>query len=875
MFGKYPHTFGEIRRILPKLPEAELEEILNELIGKKLVLEISPKYSDLLPHFIFIPPFAAIVNDITDLDKVSEDENIEEVKMNPQLVKFQDNLYKDLEDISQDLIETLITLDGSNQTTEMLIEVEKNVKKFTQLILNDIIEMISPLKFQTVIDARDVNKLVNSISQKVSESEEIVSNMFSQFRDIVKEMDSPTKSSQVEGFKAFIRKLGESIDKRTNELFLGKGSIPTEKIQLIQTSLNEMLTNFMTINKISMEKFWHINNYEKIKELISILFDKCTEELTIVVPNIEDFLPLEKFNLDYEEDLNLTQTVISSKTEKATLKKPKSSRPLISKKQKKEITEKFENTAKKVAELKGYELSHDIAELLSLISDINPESVVIESVQRWLNRLLVIRKLLDSNTQYLLLDSIENWKNDYFNVKKKEEQAEDKLISDDISSIEKTSKDTSEAIGLRVTIISSEPHNNKHAIAFMKKNNFEYMQLKKNKIIAILGDDYYLVFGIFQRIRNEPFYEIGAFFTTYKPLIELILPWIMKIREEGKPRRDIEINRGFNEIIENVNDYTGRKIAKRLKRLLDVVFEQDGISLNILELKLLISKLEKVYLPLDNEMKDYLIKELNKLNREFSGLELIFPPEFRTHISQEDVIDEIKKVVPLDQIELEPIDPEKINSLFEILIEKIDELKEVEIKEQLDKITEVTLKLQGYSKILDWKNSLGDVDDTLKEPFKEEIKKDLLNWKLGLIKRLTSPKEGSTEIHEDLPQKELILDTPSSILEEQYISPGLTQAQFPEEEISLIEDIAKIDPETEIKELFNKVQIELNELSGTEISKILQNIVNIILETEGYSMALKGIKNWVSKLRMIREPLENEIKEDFELDFLRWKEKYE
>ncbi|MFX1596129.1 MAG: hypothetical protein ACFFBK_08695, partial [Promethearchaeota archaeon] len=624
-FGKYPHTFGEIKRILPELSEAELKEILRELIGKKLVLEISPKYSDLLNHFIFIPPFAAIVNNITDLDKASEDENIEKVRMNPQLVKFQDNLYKDFEGISQDLIEILSTLDSSNQTTEMLTEVEKNVKKFAQLILNDIMEMISPLKFQSVIDARDINKLINSVSQKVSESEEIASNMFSQFREIVKEMDSPTKSSQVEGFKAFIRKLGESIDKRTNELSLGKGAIPTEKIQLIQTSLNEMLTNFITINKISMEKFWHINNYEKIKELISILFDKCTEEFTIIVPNMEDFLPLEKFNLDYEENLNLMQNVISSNLERTPLKKPQSSGTSISKEEKKEIAEKFENTAKKVAELKGYELSHGIAELLSLISDINPESLVIESIQGWLNRLLVIRKLLDSDTQYLLLAAIEKWKKDYLNVKKKEEHPEDKLISDDLSLMERPSKDTSEAIGLRIKIISSEPHNNKHAVAFMKKVNFEYLQLKKNNIIAILGDNSYLIFGIFQRIRNEPFYEIGAFFTTYKPLIELILPWIMKIREEGKPRRDIEINRGFNEIIENVNDYTGRKIAKRLKRLLDVVFEQDGISLNILELKLLISKLEKVYLPLDNQMKDYLIKEINKLNNEFSGLELIFP----------------------------------------------------------------------------------------------------------------------------------------------------------------------------------------------------------------------------------------------------------
>ena len=77
-----------------------------------------------------------------------------------------------------------------------------------------------------------------------------------------------------------------------------------------------------------------------------------------------------------------------------------------------------------------------------------------------------------------------------------------------------------------------------------------------------------------------------------------------------------------------------------------------------------------------------------------------------------------------------------------------------------------------------------------------------------------------------------------------------------------------------MKELFNKIHTELGELTGIEISKLMQNIVDIILETEGYSMTLKGVKDLISKLRKIKGTIETEIKDDFQLEFQKWKDKY-
>ena len=759
-----------------------------------------------------------------------------------------------------------------------MTEVEDNVKRFAQVILNEVIGLISPLKMQSAVDARDFNKLINSVKQKISESEEIVTNMFTQFRDIVKEMAPPDKPSQIEAFKLFIRGLGESIEKRVKEIPIGSESIPSDKTESIKKSLNNFLTSYINVNKVSVEKFWNINSYEKIKEIVSILFDKCTNNLTIIVPNIKNFIPLEKLELDYTEDLSFDKKAVIKKT---ISKKPERKGTSITKKQKKEIEDKLALTSKKVSELKGFELSHDIAEVLSLISGVNPESESIDSIQGWLNRLLVIRKHLDSNTQYLLLENIEKWKKEYFKKKKKEEEPEKELI-DDLK--EKISEEKPSSIGLQLQIISSESHDNKLAIALANKANTEYLQLMNNNVIAILGDNSYLILGVSHKTSIKPTYEISGFFTTYSPMLEIFKPLIEDMKNKAKHPKEIEINRGFNEIIENINDYPGRKISKRLKRLIDVVFEKDGISLDILELKLLMGKLEKSYLPLDEEMKEYVINELNKLNKKFSTLELIYPPEFRPPILEEEAEGEVE--VEITSSEIEPLDPDKVDNLFELLIDKIDELKGVEICEQIDKFIDVILKLQGYSEIIEWKQSLSTVDETLEEPFKEKIKQDLLSWKKGLLQQSLSSgiltKEESIETHDQSQRITSKQETTASIFEEEYISPGLAQSQFEDEEDSsttgdsekmIEEPVEESGNGGTLIEKFNNLIQNASTLNGNELSEKLQDIADIVLKSHG-AVAMNVIRQWISKLRSIKEPLEDEIKDEFLVEIENWKEKF-
>lgn len=867
--GKFPFTFSEIHKILPKTSDDEINNKIDELVEKKLILVITSTYFDSLPHYFFLPPFAAIINVFSSLEKQDKPSHKES---QPLIEKFQDYMFQDIENFSQDLIDIITSQAESKKSIEILSEVEKNMKNFAQVLLSEVNELIAKLKSRNIVNEIDIERVMRSVTQKISESEEIISNMFSQFRKIINEMEPADVSTQVESFKNFMTKLGDSIEKHSNEIFKNTIFHPLDNLEVVERSLYNILTDYISKNQDSFEKLWQINSLEKFREVFSLSLENTEKELTIIVPNIKDFIPLGKFELSYSEIVEPTPN-LDKKLSKTTV--PSRKEPVIGKEKKKEIEDKIKYTSKRVGDLKGYELSHDVAEILAKISEINPESLVIDNIQGWLNRLLVIRKYLDQNTQYLMLEDIEKWKADYLKIKRKEELDQvEKEIPESHKIEVKINDSEMNYKGFKLRIISSEPHTNKHVQA-MNKKHIEYLRLKNNKIVALIRDNSMILFGVSEKTKKENQYDITGIITTFKPLIELIQPSISNVINSAKPTQEVQINKGFNEIINNINDYSGKKIAKKLNYLLDVAFEKDGISLNILEFKLLISKLEKIYSPLEDDVKEEVINELNKLNKEFSTLELTYPPEFRPSLLPEETrVEEIEE--PREEYQNELLDPNKINTLFALFLEKIEGLKGVELGDQIDKFIDVILNLQGFSKIVKWKTSLSGVENFLDDPSKEQIKQDFLNWKQGILSQTPVSKEQilETSINPSDSQKDYLSGT-----EEEYISPGLAQTQFSTDHItSTFTDIREktnnIDPKIKLKEEFERIEINFTELNGIDISKKMQNIVDIILETQGYSMDLKEIKDWVSRLKKIRQPLDGEIKEQFVLSFFKWKEKY-
>jgi hypothetical protein len=113
---------------------------------------------------------------------------------------------------------------------------------------------------------------------------------------------------------------------------------------------------------------------------------------------------------------------------------------------------------------------------------------------------------------------------------------------------------------------------------------------------------------------------------------------------------------------------------------------------------------------------------------------------------------------------------------------------------------------------------------------------------------------------------DIIQSTGESKAEEDYYSPALAELEDPNKE-----DIEHVQDEESIKEIFLEISQNLNEITGSEISKKLQEIMDIVLETKGYSMALKDMRQWISKLKMIKSPLTDEVKSTFKEKLQKWK----
>lgn len=414
------------------------------------------------------------------------------------------------------------------------------------------------------------------------------------------------------------------------------------------------------------------------------------------------------------------------------------------------------------------------------------------------------------------------------------------------------------------------PHSfdNSEVKAIISRNpDMEYRCIEKSNTVAISADNF-LIMGIF-REENDTLNDFIGFGTYSIPIIDLLKKFIDRLWNDASPPREVQITRGFNKIINNINRWDGNKIGEYLEHILEIAFEEKGISLELIELKLLLNTLNKKHTTLTTSLKKEVISHIQELNEKFSPLQLEIPPELEVSKVKDKEEGEKGIVIP-DSVEpiSEEVEYEKISTLFDMFLDKVDSFKGKKISEQIDNFLEIVLKLQGHSSILEWRSELNEMDDTLDEPFQKKLKNDFLRWKKSILKPETPKPSKKGEIEAKDKEK----TEPRTIKdekEEEYISPGLSQSQFNEEEVS-----SEGKKEDSLAYHLNYLEDNLDTITGKDISDHLQDGMDIILETKGYSMSLKGMKNWINKFKFSNSPLNDEEKEKFIEDLMEWREMY-
>ncbi len=867
--GKLPLTFIEIKLQFPNKSEEKISAGLKQLLEKELLYKIEAKFESLVERFFFAPPFPAIIQVIqTFKQDIDQDSSTElERKVN----KIKETFDGELISFGQKYNDVLNGFNFDDSSGEMLNEIEQNFKKLFHVLFKNNIDIVSKLSEKPNVKPYDISLTIQILSEKLNESESIIAQMFSQFGDILNDIYGQTISKQRESFNSLIYEVNDSIKKAKTDLSTQEKPEPLINFEPFEKSIKNVIKDFSSKYKPELTNIWLFDSREAIKEEIRQLLKSSKTRLTIVVPEIDTFIPLDELKLDYSLDL----TELGNK--KSSHKKPKPPQIVVrkGKKQKpnKKIDEAFEATAKKVSELKGYELSHEIANLIAMISELIPESISLKKMKEWLDRLLTIRKHLDNNLQYLLLEDINGWKTNYLKV---EEEENDKKIEEMTSEKEPVESEIlHQEKRLQIKIISSENHKDLHVLALNKKTDIEYKRIKHNNIVLIQSDDSYLLLGYYQIIKKRPYYTLNGFGTNLRPLIACLSPVLTSLDRKSNPRKEIKINNGFNEILQNINLYTGLKMGELLESMLDIAFKKTGISLNVLELKLLVSKLKGISTSLDNDFKTEVIENIYTLNSQLTTLPLKAPPELDDIMMQiEEKLAQPKPKPELVEVNFGNVDTEKIEQLFEIFTEQISNLKASEISGEIDKFSEVLMNLQGLFNIIEWKNNLKSNNIEIDEQQIEKIKSDLNYWKSFVLTLLSVVKGPSLNIAiERVAETSIPIGSdeyPNLEDEEEYISPGLSQSQFEESSNEITTENSQLSLNKRLLEIYN----EFESFTGVEISKKLQDIVDVILETKGYSIELKDIKDWISKLKKEKTSLEGTIKERFVMDFVKWKENY-
>lgn len=921
ILDKTPSTLGELQSYL-KDNKANISNITKELIEKNLLLEIRYQNNSFPTHYQALPPFgpineqlnkikASLTGDETLEQQISEE--MEEIFENEEIVSL-DTLYKDFkklkngikrdtQTIRDETKELVDTMENVESITEFLHGYEEKLKEtVSSEIASVVIELIKlKNKFPEELDKLDISDsqwdgikekikdiMTFEIHKKAQEIQEMISNEFENIRKTLNEKLSLNlehnfeQNSVVLGilniFMTEIKKLHKVLLLKKSNLKKGihklSAAVQSKVINLLNKNFDsvegkiEDITSFLTkliekYHKISpiLDSLLSMKSIHQFKDNLVAYLEDFNENAIIIVPNIKDFIPLEFLNLKSKKELqkqikNLQVEEKDRQKQEESIKRttPKEKSHIrASATQKQEIMKKLKDLRKKAVNLKGYELTHPVSDLLALILEINEKSPVKQRIQSWLDRLTTIRKDLDSDLKYMFLNEIDKWEKDYLKVEQEKKADEKKSSQEEGQSqkIEGSASKKANETDNKIRIISTESHSN-HIIRILEKiDRYEFKRLKENNLVGLLMDNF-LIFGIYKEEQlRDSVQEILGFCTTNKKYINRFKQVFERKWQEATYEKDQEITIGFNKVLENINSYSGHQIGGLIEQALDFTFQKEGVSLNVLELKLLGKKLKEIYEPLCKEDKEEVINKIQELNSQISEYDLIDPPELRQlpSGSKESKIYHIEAKGTKER----KIDEEKIEELFSLFVDKIDKLTGEQISTQISQFIELIMRFQGFSDIIEWKQKLSEISKPLDDSFKEELLKDFIHWKNDILtpsaKKKPPQTTSSTSVSQAGVSKTLNINSSRSMG-----SPSN----------------GDLEEKRDLNAIANDLLTNVNSYTGTQTSKKLQTIMDIIMENQGFTSVPKVLKFWKGKLRMNRKRLPESLRDDFLEEFRRW-----
>ncbi len=320
----YENITANLPTIKNSIQELMINSI-NEIFKKNKGIELDT----------ILKTFQEIKKDI-DEDSIIERQEIEDIVREMELLKELNkdmlNLYQNIKGVTQKIFSDLIKTINSFKTD--LIEGINSLefKKHKQEIIKTV-EKIFKGKFESMV--KDfINNIQNLIANKLDETSQLFENTLKkvfQYREDFK----IHLLDMLSNFETKMNKIHELIKENKEDLFGGMKNLEIKIVEnlnsIIQNSINEVSSLNNPIEHVLKKYFqeivssdstinniWIINSVTKINEEIKKIINNSKEEITIIIPNLENYLSIEQLK---EITSNLTIKIASSEAHTNSLVK--------------------------------------------------------------------------------------------------------------------------------------------------------------------------------------------------------------------------------------------------------------------------------------------------------------------------------------------------------------------------------------------------------------------------------------------------------------------------------------------------------------------------------------------------------------------------
>jgi hypothetical protein len=366
--GKFSLSYYELYTIVPQATPDEFNDSLNELINAGLFVQQSPKKQGNIMLYSALPPIIPILNYYENIraNLTNIKDSIHDIMTNSVKEVFQDNKIIELDsilnafqEIKQDIDEDSIIqkqevedivegMEELKKIKEKVSELHQKIKSVTQTKFADLVKTINTIKtdlmgkikkketislieqlfkekfdnmvkeFTNNLDTQIQNEFDN-ITEPIDNTSELIFQYRNDFKMLLLNMltNFETKMNKIydllkeshENFSSAMESLENAIVKNSEDIIQNSIDQVSNLNKPIEILLNNYLQEIRSIDKSILNSHWMINSVTQVNEVIQHLITNSKENLTIIIPHLENHIALEQFE---KKPKNLKIKIVSS-----------------------------------------------------------------------------------------------------------------------------------------------------------------------------------------------------------------------------------------------------------------------------------------------------------------------------------------------------------------------------------------------------------------------------------------------------------------------------------------------------------------------------------------------------------------------------------